>query len=111
MTERLFTKDELEWLALSGAERVRRTLARGDAPRTREEFAKVIGLYRQFHDLYHGWTSSLFAHLSATYGHEFTKASTHLEHTLARKKETPAWPQATVNRTSRRTSAWVTASQ
>lgn len=87
MTERLFTKDELEWLALSGAERVRRTLARGDAPRAREEFVKVIGLYRQFHDLYHGWTSSLFAHLNATYGHEFTKASTHLEYTLARHAE------------------------
>ncbi len=84
MSERLFTQEELDWLALSGAERVRRALDTGDIAHIRETLAHVLGLYRQFHDLYHGWTASLFVHLNDQYGHEVTKASTHIEYTLAR---------------------------
>lgn len=84
MSTRLFTDEELEHLSRSGAERVRRAVASGDAPLATQEFAHVLALFRQFHDLYHGWTASLFEHLNAKYGHEVAKAFTHIEFTLAR---------------------------
>lgn len=87
MSKRLFSREELVDLAISGQARMRRALDTGDVKQVRKTLSHVLGLYRQFVDLYHGWTASLFAHLNSQYGHEATKGMTHIEYTLARSAE------------------------
>ncbi len=83
MGDRLIDDHELAALALSGSERVAAALKSEDSAQAQEVFDHVIALYRQFHDLYHGWTASLFAFLNESYGHDVCKALTHIEDVLA----------------------------
>jgi hypothetical protein len=81
--QRLFDEEELAAIAQSGLERVKAALATGNAAESQRVFDHVLDLYRQFHDIYHGWTASLFAFLNETYGHKTCAAMTHIEDVLA----------------------------
>ena len=83
MGDRLFNDEELAALAMSGADRVAKALKTGNAAAAERVFDHVLEQYRAFHDLYHGWTASLFAFLNDNYGHEVCKSLTHIEDVLA----------------------------
>ena len=83
MGDRLFNDEELAALAMSGADRVAKALKTGNAAAAERVFDHVLEQYRAFHDLYHGWTASLFAFLNDNYGHEVCKSLTHTEDVLA----------------------------
>ena len=83
MGDRLFNDEELAALAMSGADRVAKALKTGTAAEAERVFDHVLEQYRAFHDLYHGWTASLFAFLNDNYGHEVCKSLTHIEDVLA----------------------------
>lgn len=55
---------------MSGGESVKAAIGSGNNARGRAEFDYVVALYKQFHDVYHGWTASLYVHLNDEYGHE-----------------------------------------
>jgi hypothetical protein len=83
MSQRIFTPEELQALSLSGSERVKKAVDSGDAGEAQRVFDHVIDLYRQFHDLYHGWVPSLIVYLNDTYGHDVAKGFSHIEDVLA----------------------------
>jgi hypothetical protein len=83
MPKKIFTESELADLARSGAERAHDaidTLPPADALAVCQH---VIGLYRGFHQLYHGWMASISTFVTERHGHTAAAEITALDDVLA----------------------------
>ncbi len=84
---RLFTEEELALHGRGGRERFLDALGCGDPEEAIRVLEKILARYRQFHELYHGWTASLHSFLAERYGHEVASRLTALDDVLARSGE------------------------
>ena len=83
MSQRLFTREELNDCARSGAERVTSAMELLEPTAALEIFDHVVALYRRFHQLYHGWMASITAFATDHYGHTAAAEITALDDVLA----------------------------
>lgn len=80
---KMFTDEELKNLAMSGHEKVWNAVKSGSVDDAAKEFDHVVGLYKELHQLFNGWMTSIITYASNKHGHDAAKVIVPIEDLFA----------------------------